>query len=139
MLMRTDVKKIFILIKMRLTQPKDGTLEQTEKVRYRYKNYDEMYTRNQLTGNQNFVKLRTISIISINQESVLEFSKKVIQATLETESSVLLQAPNALKIVYLNREDGDQVGVIQQRISLNGVENASTAQSYLVTNKSCSF
>ena len=76
---------------------------------------------------------------SIIQESVLEFSKKVMQAFQQTVSYVLLQVPNALKIVFFNREDGDQVGVIQQRISLNGVENASIALSFLVTNKLCSL
>ena len=60
----------------------------------------------------------------------------MIQATQETVSHVLLQVPNALKIVFFNREDGDQVGVIQQRISLNGVENALIAQSFLVTKNS---
>ena len=63
----------------------------------------------------------------------------MIQATLESVSNVLLRVPNALKIVFMNRGDGDQVGVIQQRISLNGVENASIAQSFLVTNKLCSL
>ena len=56
----------------------------------------------------------------------------MIQATQETVSYVLLQVPNALKIVFFDREDGDQVIVLQQRISLNGVENASIAQSFLV-------
>ena len=63
----------------------------------------------------------------------------MIQATQETVSYVLLPAPNALKIVFFNREDGDQVGVLQQKISLNGVENALIAQSFLVTNKLCSL
>merc|ERR1712198_511459 len=72
-------------------------------------------------------------IIFRQQESVLDFSKKMIQATQETVSNVLLQVPNALKIVFLNREDGDQVTVLQQRISLNGVENASIAQSFLLS------
>merc|ERR1712198_731417 len=71
-------------------------------------------------------------IIFRQQESVLDFSKKMIHATQETVSNVLLQVPNALKIVFLNREDGDQVTVLQQRISLNGVENASIAQSFLL-------
>ena len=134
--MRTDVKKICILMSKRQKQskqPKGGTLEQTEKVLCKNKNYDKVLTY------QHFIRPRTKLIISINQECALVFSKKVIQATLEMISNVLLRAPNALKIVFLNREDGDRVGVIQQRISLNGVENASIAQSFLVRNKLCSL
>ena len=52
----------------------------------------------------------------------------MMQVTREMDCNDLQWEQNALRLVLLNREDGDQVGVILQKIGLSGEQNVSIAR-----------
>ena len=52
----------------------------------------------------------------------------MMQVTREMDCNDLHLEQNALRLVLLNREDGDQVGVILQKIGLSGEQNVSIAR-----------
>ena len=60
--------------------------------------------------------------------SAREVFKKMIQVTREMDYNDLHLEQNALRPVLLNPEDGDQVGVILQKIGLSGEQNVSIAR-----------